>query len=313
MLIFNFVQGLLFFIYFSYCLADSRLLNQYAIIQTHDSVTGEIDERRDHVVADWTRTQKGTIIDQLNCGARALDYRPYLSEKGEIFAHHGPIVIYKSMEQTLRELKKWGKENPTELIIFQVSHCVDARFNNNYYSATCESDVMDLLAKMNVHTVTDCAELETMTMEKALSYGNVLAVFGCSSGYWDPSLTCYTKDYVCYDSWPANTSALAWDRMEKFCESSSSYVPVTNGNFWGFGSNWQSSAESVVLGTLHNSSLVQDEERSNINLWAADQIRAGKWKYLNMVSFDNLCHNGLEIYSAVQEYNKNYGDRKTKL
>jgi hypothetical protein len=308
---FNILSVLLAFWIFSLELsayADDRLLNEFAMIQTHDSMTGELNEERDHIMARWAQTQRGTLVDQLDCGARAFDYRPYLTENGDIFAHHGPVVIHKRMEESIGEILLWAKENPTELVIMQVSHCVDARFNNNYYSQNCVEDVLALLQKMNIPMITDCSELDSLTMEKALSAENhLLAIFGCSFGYWDPSLTCYKKDeYVCYDSWPENTTALAWQRMDAFCQSSSSFVPVADGQLWGFGANWQSSVESVILGTLHNSSLLLDEERSMINSWAADQIVAGKWKYLNMVSVDNVCHNGNDLYKAIQYYNSNY-------
>lgn len=186
---------------------EGKLLNQYAFIQTHDSVTGELDERRDFVVADWTRTQNGTIVQQLDCGARALDYRPYLSEDGNLYGHHGPIVIRKLFKETLREIKLWTKENPTELVIISLSHCVNARFNNNYYADDCFEKMMAILKDSNIPTISDgqCDQLNSLTMEKALATSNILAVIGCSQGYWDPSITCSSKDYICYDSWPANT------------------------------------------------------------------------------------------------------------
>jgi hypothetical protein len=298
---------------------DNRLLNEYAMLQTHDSSSGEMKDEKDFIVARWSKTQDSTIVEQLDCGARALDYRPYLEgENNNIYAHHGPTVIYKPMNETLAEILCWTVNHPTELVIMQISHCVDARFNNNYYAGSCIDSVLSLLKSKNIHTITndDCSELASLTMEKALSYenGGLLAVVGCSFGYWDPTLTCYDKEYVCYEgSWPQNTSSVPWNRMKEFTSSATSFVPVVNGILWGFGSNWQSSAESVILGTLHNSSLVLDEIRSNINQWTAQQIEAGEWKYLNVISVDNICHHGNDIYNAIQEYNRKYVQRKIAL
>eukprot|EP01031_Cornospumella_fuschlensis_P034681 gene34681-41997_t len=81
------------------------------------------------------------------------------------------------------------------------------------------------------------------------------------------------------------------------------FFPVSDGVLWGFGANWQSSAESVVMGTLHNSSLLLDEERSGLNAWTAQAIRDGTLTYLNMLSVDNVCHGGEDIFKALQEYN----------
>lgn len=286
-------------------ITEGKLLNEYAMISTHDSATGELREDRDKILADWTRTQNGIIVDQLDCGARALDYRPFLADDGVLYAHHGPVVIYKRMEESIREIQKWGRQNPTELVLLQLSHCVEARINNNYYADSCYDAAVGLLQRMHVPIITNdnCGALSNMTMEKALQQGNVLAIFGCSFGYWDPSLTCTSKDYICYDSWPANTSHIPWGNLERSLEQWSSFVPVDDGRLWGFGANWQSSVESVAFGTLHNSSLLQDEERSGLNAWTAQAIRDGKFAYLNQVGVDNVCNNGPEIFEAMQEYN----------
>lgn len=287
---------------------EGKLLNQYAFIQTHDSATGELKDDRDYIVARWTRTQQGSIIDQLNCGARSLDYRPYLSEDGVLRAHHGPIVVQKPMEASLREIEAWTKLHPNELIIIQVSHCVEERIHNNYYAASCKDAVLSLLAELHVPVITDsdCSPLNTMTMESALEKGNLLAVFGCSVGYWDPSLTCSAKEYVCYNEtvWNGNTSYIPWGNLERSLASWASSIPVEDGRFWGFGANWQSSVESVIAGTLHNSSLLLDEERSQLNAWTAQTISQGTaWKFMNMVGVDNVCDHGPEIFAAMQSYN----------
>eukprot|EP01038_Epipyxis_sp_PR26KG_P005315 gene5315-7379_t len=285
--------------------ASGKFLNQYGIIQTHDSATGEFEDSRDHIVTRWAQTQRGSIVDQLDCGARSLDYRPYLSNNGTLYAHHGPIVVYKKMDDTIQEILRWTEENPTELIIISLSHCVDERFNNNYYADSCHTQMQQLLNQYNIHLITnnDCSPLDTMTMESALSKGNILAIIGCSTGYWDPSLTCTSKDYVCYDSWPTNTSSIPWSKLEDSLLYWSSFVPVSNGIFWGYGANWQSSAESDIFGTLHNSSLLLDEERSGINAWTTKTIQQGRLQYINMLGIDNVCDGGEELFKALQQHN----------
>eukprot|EP01032_Pedospumella_encystans_P037454 gene37454-42422_t len=65
----------------------------------HDAASGEIVEERDHVVMEWTRTQGTGLVGQLNCGVRSFDYRPYL--QGDVlFAHHGPVVVHKTMSSS---------------------------------------------------------------------------------------------------------------------------------------------------------------------------------------------------------------------
>jgi hypothetical protein len=282
-------------------------LNRVVMLQPHDAATGELSEQRDKIVARWTRTQNGTIPQQLECGARALDYRPFLSDDGELYAHHGPIVIYKSMRETLQEIQEWGRKNPSELILMSLSHCVTQRFENAYYADECREAAVALLNELNIYTITDCAAFASMTYADALSHGTILAEFECSYGFWDPSNTCYGMqngtEYACYTSpLEADNTAIPWTHMTNFLTSNTATVPVDNGVPWGIGGNWQSSAQSDVLGTLHNSSLLQDEVRSEINQWLADSIRAGLFKNLNLLGVDNVCDGGIEITDAINEY-----------
>jgi len=47
--------------------------------------------------------------------------------------------------------------------------------------------------------------------------------------------------------------------------------------------HWQSSAESIVLGTLHHSSVLLDESRSGANAWITQRIKGGALPYLNVL------------------------------
>ena len=282
-------------------------LNRVVMIQPHDAATGELNPERDKIVARWARTQNNTILEQLDCGARAFDYRPYLADDNVLYAHHGPIVIFKPLEETIQELQDWGAKNPTELIVISMSHCVTQRFENNYYAEACRETALQLLNKYNVHTITNCSEFQDLTYGDALSYGTVLVEFGCSFGFWDPSLTCYGKEdgvqYACYEtSRQPNTSYIPWGHLTSFLSTNTEVMPVSNGVLWSIGGNWQSSAQSVVLGTLHNSSLLLDEKRSGINAWLPGAIRSGLMKNLNMLGVDNVCDGGAEIAEAINEY-----------
>ena len=64
--------------------------------------------------------------------------------------------------------------------------------------------------------------------------------------------------------------------------------------------HWQSTAESIAIGTLHNSSLLLDESRSNMNGWMAEAITKRTFQHLNIVEVDNVCDNGIAIYNAIK-------------
>jgi hypothetical protein len=82
--------------------------------------------------------------------------------------------------------------------------------------------------------------------------------------------------------------------------------PTTNGsaaysNLWMAQGHWQSTAVSISLGTLHNSSVLLDESRSGANEWILESIYQRKFDYLNLLELDNVCNHGLEIYQAIQD------------
>lgn len=232
---------------------DDRLLNEYAMISARYSITGEMNEKRDDiVVAHWTQTQRDTIIDQLNCGARSFEFRPYLDSDNQVYVHIGgitrpvglPIVIKKLMSEIMNEIFQWSEKHPKEIILLQFSHYLEAASckeyyyleDEYYYSEDSEEHILSLLKDYNIHTITDCTELDTLTIEQALSYpnGNLIAITdSCSLGARDRSLTCYTKDYTCYDSWPHDTSSIAWERMKNFTTEAAALVPRKNGLLWG--------------------------------------------------------------------------------
>ena len=63
---------------------------------------------------------------------------------------------------------------------------------------------------------------------------------------------------------------------------------------------WQETAASVVLGTLHRSSLVLDEQRSGLNARLAAAIDAGEWSRVGLLEVNDVCDNGTEISAALR-------------
>jgi len=85
-------------------------------------------------LALYGKTQVGTVYDQLNHGARALDLRPKLYTNGTIGFHHGSLIDIPLSSITLGNLledaKQWCKDNPKELVIIFHSKMVhEAGYN----------------------------------------------------------------------------------------------------------------------------------------------------------------------------------------
>jgi hypothetical protein len=276
--------------------SDGDLLTRSPFVMSHDSASGEIVEDRDHVVADWTRTQSVGLVGQLDCGTRAFDYRPYYKD-GELYAHHGPVVIYKTMRESIREIQTWNSQNPNELVILYLSH-----FDGD---DGCKDAAIAFLASMNVSTVVDCNDLSSLTVGEAKyksslpNGGYLFSISDCMEEYFDSTINCYGSDFVCYDSWPENTSSIPWNKLKEYMTMMTASYPDSSNMLWMAQAHWQSTALSVSLGTLHNSSIILDEERSGVNSWLVGQIKNKAYPCLNMIEVDNVCDHGLELYQTL--------------
>lgn len=273
------------------------LLNEYPFLMAHDAGSGYLN--RSHVVADWTMTQSVGLAGQLECGARAFDYRPYY-EDSTLYVHHGGVVIYTPMQQSLDEVISWAAVHPeNELVVMFLTACDG--------DEGCKEASIALSEENGVKVITDCSQLTSLTYEAALDMsrlqggGNVLAVYDCMESHYDSTINCYGKGYACYNStWATETSVRPWEQMTSYALATAAQGPPSNGNLWMIQTHWQSDAASVTLGTLHHSSLLIDEERSMINTWTAEKIEQGAFKHMNMVEVDNVCDAGPRLLQALR-------------
>ena len=157
------------------------------------------------------------------------------------------------------EILAWGKLHPSELVVISLSHCVTQRFHNYYYADECYEAALRTLSDLKVQTITNCDDLIGMTYADALSKGNILAVWGCGYGFWDPSITCYglaedKSPYTCYESnrQPPENMQIPWNKLATFLETNTAQLPpISSGTFWNIGGNWQSSVESDTLVSMY--------------------------------------------------------------
>ena len=278
-------------------------LNSFPFVTSHDAASGELDESRDHVLADWTRTQTVGLIGQLDCGSRAYDYRPHLSSDGTLLAHHGPVVIHKPMNESLKEIVSWLSipDNQEEMIIMYITDCDGAD--------GCIDKTKDLLSSNDIYFVDNCEDLNNLTygdvktLGRLKSGGSFLGIIGCTDENYDVSISCYGREpskYSCYNS---ESSDIAFQKMDDYMLSITSADPVSiSSNLWMAQAHWQSDAYSVSVGTLHNSSVIEDSNRSDLNNWVLQQLRENKWSFINLLELDNVCNQGLEIQQILLEY-----------
>lgn len=272
---------------------------------SHDSATGEIIEKRDNIVTDWSKTQSSGLVSQLNCGARAFDYRPFYYNS-TLHAHHGAFLILKPMQESLIEVINWCNTHQDSLVIIYLSHFAG--------DEGCRDASIGLLESMNINTMTDCDEIGAITFEDAFSRstleggGHLLGIVECVNEYYDSTINCYGLNYVCYDP---ISSAKPWAMMTEYALNTTS--TLREPGLWMNQVHWQSDAMTDVLGSLHNSSLILDTTRSQINLWVAMQVYSHAWNFINFVEVNEVCDYGLEIYSALQTHYVSKLDLKVAL
>ena len=95
------------------------------MVLAHDAATAYIASSG--FIDDWARTQQATggdIGGLLDCGARALDWRPMLFGT-DLIAHHGRVPIHHNFSDTLSELENWSDNHPSELVLLFIFDCVN--------------------------------------------------------------------------------------------------------------------------------------------------------------------------------------------
>ena len=287
---------------------DSRLLTAYPFILSHDSATGEIDTSRDGIIKDivdaYSITQSKGLIDQLNCGARGFDYRPYLLSNSSIIAHHGSTKVNKLMSESITELKNWiqNQNNKEEMIILYLSH-FDGDSDENAESAA-ESATEKLLQNENIKYITDCNLLKSISVmdmyklgQLNSNSGSIVGIINCINENYVSSINCYDWDYTCY----GHNSDIPWNQLKNYTFNSTN--TYHNENLYMTQVHWQSDATSVTLGNLHLSSVIEDEQKSGVNNWLLEQISKKTLKHINILELDNVCNYGYDIYNALK---KNY-------
>ena len=66
---------------------------------------------------------------------------------------------------------------------------------------------------------------------------------------------------------------------------------------------WQETVDSVIVSSLHGSSLILDESKSQINHILAEKIINKEFDVTNVnaVEINNVCDGGIELLNALRE------------
>ena len=287
----------------------STLLVQHPMIMAHDAGSGYLGSG---LIDAWTKTQDGGLAEQLACGARAFDARPHYSAKDGLQWHHGDIVVPHPFAASLDEMIAWLAIHPTELSTLHLWDCA---------GDGCPRALSATLASRNITVVTNCSILAGLTYGEAKALGtlpgggSILALTvdnGCSESNYDPSITCtghrasaVGADEVAtspqwYGCWLTDASReIPIRRMFAYLDHVAALGPRED-RFMQAQALWQESVDSVLIGTLRNSSLLSDEARSELNHNVADAILHSRWASVSLLEVNNVCDGGPALFEALQ-------------
>jgi hypothetical protein len=269
----------------------------------------------------------GQFSDQLNGGARAFDFRPYMKD-GNLIMHHGSVTVNIAVRDGLQNIKEWSAANSAELVLIYGSHC-DGKSDSD--KSQCQGAFTQALSDAGIPLI-KCSDIAGMTVGDALSRGSVVATWGCVEENYDPSIKCYGDivlaheanetdpeaanetdpmlsnataarrlgdTFVCYGSNADRAFSALWQHLEGLTNVDEA-PHKGEGKLWMAQAHWQYDASSTAQGVLHGSCILKDEYQANVNGQIADKIRAGDFKHVNILEIDNVYNNGNAILQALR-------------
>jgi hypothetical protein len=143
------------------------LLSQASFLMSHDAATGYLPNNRGVSSATnlYAKNQIGSVYDQLNDGARALDVRPKLLQNGTVVCHHGAITIPVSLKTLVQDAVRWASEHPDELVLI-------LHFNMVYEESSSSSSSSSVAASTDT-TVSALSQVYQSLGVTYLSCGDV--------------------------------------------------------------------------------------------------------------------------------------------
>jgi hypothetical protein len=274
------------------CAADDLFIHSPFIL-AHDSASGYL--QRDNIVTKYTITQTGSITEQLNCGTRAFDLRPYLDD-GALITHHGPVKIKVSLQDILQEVVTWKEtiDNQDELIVLYISHCEG--------DDSCVPQTKALFNHMKISYIDDCQRFASLTYKEA-SDMKIMGIFDCVEEQYDESVNCYGfqdhKKFTCY----GENAQIPFEHLSNYWNTS---LSISNNAVSPYMSqlHWQSTAESIAMGELHLSSVLKDESKAGVNRWILQQLQEKNdlLDKMNFIELNNVCDYGNELHEFIIQH-----------
>ena len=106
--------------------------------------------------------------------------------------------------------------------------------------------------------------------------------------------------YTCYAD--SSTKAFPLNRMWSYIDGVVADGPPADGSLYSVQCIWQETTNSVIVGELHGSTLLDDEKSSQLNALLASRIKSGQFNIsrINLVEVNNVCDGGPALLAALR-------------
>lgn len=246
-----------------------------------------------HPENNYVMTQQpGSLAKQLDCGARAFDFRPY-QDGDRLVMHHGDFEIKTLALDALADVVTWAGKNPAELVVVVEWDCINGD--------QCSQMFTEVLEALHLQRL-PCESVANLTLGSAMKQGrlpnggSVLVFSGCYVSNYNPSIKCYNDHGSCYGDGAQD----AFDPFWKYMASVTDGRGKAQSQLWMQQAHWQTDAGSIVQGETHDSCLLSDESKAGVNQKVAERIRQGSFPHINLLEVDNVCDRGGELLAALR-------------
>jgi hypothetical protein len=301
-------------------------LNEYPMISTHDAGTGYEQKlfcNSLNPVGSYAVCQRGSFSQQLDCGARMFDLRPYKKTDGRLVMHHGGTVFDMEVTEALADVEDWLSTRPTELVILYISKCS----GDDGVSDLCPGEASALVKEQGYYVMSQRQSvMGSLTVKNALDRGkqerrpgggSIVVVYTLGASYYDVGISCYTQAQFpatgenCVSLDP-NDRIGRYTALNDYLQYYLNHpdMPFANGTLWNVQAHWQYDVYSIAHGIALQSCILAEESASNINKLVASSIAQEQFKTINILEVDYVCHGGRELYTAARAFAKKYLEKK---
>lgn len=293
-------------------------LNEFPIILAHDAGTGYEPRyfcNHYNPIGNYAVCQRGNLTEQLNCGARAFDIRPYKKLDGSLVMHHGGTVYHVLVKDALHEVLVWLESHPDELVIVFIQF-VSGDTQELIEEGRSESNALVREMGFTMLKMEDWY-MRQMTVGKALERGRIghggagFFIYELGDDGYDPSVSCFA-------GWSESCIGTPAERLGRYTAMHEYLVgrfngdqfPLADGLLWSTQAHWQYSAAAIATGLSRMSCILAEESASDINGLLAQDIAQGNYKRINLVQIDYVCDSGKHVFKAMRDFAHAYAEQK---